>query len=573
MRLTNLTISNFRSIKGPVEIVVPSRHLAVVGSNNAGKSNVIGALDWVLGSRTPYNLRASQEDFFEVNKPIVIEARLGEIGADDKSALMGVAQNKAQRGALAKRDDAKITLTLTIPATDPAAEAGDGDDGEADSSGPTKPTLEVDLWGFPIHRRTTDVRRAVVQLVKASVERSVDDDLQASQWTPYGQLMKSVLEAAPQYQELIALLTQVNSKLQEVFGEQKDTMLADAQVVSYVEDIAFQLTRENNPAELLRYLEILVIEGNGRQTNLARMGTGTQSAIIIAMLELVLRARTSHVKVFAVEEPDAFLQPHGVRRLASLIRRIGEDDKAQVVLTTHSPSLLATLSPRDVARVEKVGTTTKVFQAPATLADPAFARYVTRDTAEMFFARRVLLVEGPTERFLLPPLATLVKSGGKALDFDREQISLVELNGKGSVVSFAKILDSFEIEWRAILDHDFLGDSTCKTLVTYLNKMGRPVDDSSHDSLRADLRKCGVIVLQHGEIEDYIPEADVSAGSGKSVADVEALFAAASKRSDAFKRAFGTTKPLYARQLADHYLANGGVPESLASLIEYVATK
>jgi hypothetical protein len=62
-------------------------------------------------------------------------------------------------------------------------------------------------------------------------------------------------------------------------------MLADAQVVSYVEDVAFQLTRENNPAELLRYLEIVVTESGGRETNLARMGTGTQSAVIIAMLE------------------------------------------------------------------------------------------------------------------------------------------------------------------------------------------------------------------------------------------------------------------------------------------------
>jgi predicted ATPase len=572
MRLTKLTVTNFRSIQGPAEIALPSRHIALVGSNNAGKSNVVTALDWVLGSRTPYNLRASEDDYYSSSKPIVIEATLGDITADDKPHLMGVATNKNQRGALSKKDSPEITLTLTIPAVEPTAAGTDDAEGDEDSTSPTRPTLLVNLWGFTVHQKTTDVRRALAQVVKVSAQRTIGDDLQASQWTPYGQLMKAVLEAAPQYGELIALLEQVNSKLQEVFGEQKDAMIADARVVSYVDDIAFQLTRENNPAELLRYLEIIVTEGE-RQTNLSRMGTGTQSAVIIAMLELVLRARTSHVKVFAVEEPDAFVQPHGVRQLASLIRRIGDDDGAQVVLTTHSPSLLATLSPRDIVRIEKRDTTTQVYQSPTTLADPAFARYVTRDTAEMFFARRVLLVEGATERFLLPPLSSLIQSDGQSLDFNRAQLSVIELNGKGSIVSFLKILDSFAIEGRAILDKDFLGDSTCRSLVTYFNATGRPVDDSTDTKLRSDLRKYGVIVLRHGEIEDYIPEADVAAISGRSLAEVQTEFAATDKRSTAFRKLFGETKPLYARLLAEHYVHHDNVPDKLASLLTHVVTK
>jgi hypothetical protein len=215
MRLTKLAVTNFRSIKGPAEISVPSRHLALVGSNNAGKSNIIAALDWVLGSRAPFNLRATDDDYYLPGKPIVIEATLGEINDEDKRRLMGVASNKAQRGALSSKDDPEITLTLTLPARD-GADSGDDDEDAGD--GPTKPTLEINLWGFPVYTKTTDKRRALAQFVKAGAERAVDDDLQASQWTPYGQLMKSVLEAAPQYEEVVDLLVQVNSKLQEVFG-------------------------------------------------------------------------------------------------------------------------------------------------------------------------------------------------------------------------------------------------------------------------------------------------------------------------------------------------------------------
>jgi len=107
-------------------------------------------------------------------------------------------------------------------------------------------------------------------------ERSVDDDLQASRWTPYGQLMKAVLESSPDYDELQELLASVNEKIQEIFASERAALLSQARVVSYVDDLDFQLTKDNNPAELLRYLEILVTE-NGRKSNLDELGSGTQT--------------------------------------------------------------------------------------------------------------------------------------------------------------------------------------------------------------------------------------------------------------------------------------------------------
>src|SRR5581483_2822841 len=221
----------------------------------------------------------------------------------------------------------------------------------------------------------------------------------------------------------------LNQKIQDVFAEEKSVLLSDARVVSYVDDIDFQLTKESNPAELLRYLEVFVTE-EGRRSNITRFGTGTQSAVIIGMLELVLRQKTSLVRVFAVEEPDAFVHPHGVRRLAGLVQSIGGNLGIQVILSTHSPALVAGLPPRDIVRVEKRAGQTVVFQSPGTLSDPDFARFVNQDTAEMFFAKRVILVEGDTERFLLPPISTLLTVQGKPADFDVRQISVVLMHSK-----------------------------------------------------------------------------------------------------------------------------------------------
>jgi predicted ATP-dependent endonuclease of OLD family len=286
------------------------------------------------------------------------------------------------------------------------------------------------------------------------------------------------------------------------------------------------------------------------------------------MLELVLRSKTSWSKIFCIEEPDSFIHPHGVRRLASLVKRIDEDASAQVILTTHSPSLLATLPPRDIVRVDKTDGHTVVTQSPGTLADPVFARFVNQDSAEMFFARRVVLVEGLTERFLLPPLSGLVVDRGQSLDFDTRQMSLVDLQGKTNVVNFLKILDEFGIEARAVLDNDFLGDTTCGSLVAYLRSKGKTVEDSTSTKLRAALWSAGILVLSKGEIENYVPEADVASVSGRSLSDVQAEFNSEPKRSRSFRRLFGSAKPLYAQQLAEYYLQAGAVPSDIERLIK-----
>jgi putative ATP-dependent endonuclease of OLD family len=411
------------------------------------------------------------------------------------------------------------------------------------------------------------MRGSLVQLVRVSSHRRPEDDLSASRWTPYGQLMKSVLESSAQYQDLKKLLSEINGKVSEAFAEQKAALLSGAQVVSYVDDIDFQLTKANNPVELLRNLQIMVSE-DGRQIELDRLGSGTQSAVIIGLLELVLRAKSGRSKILAIEEPDVFIHPHGIRHLASLIRGISGDAQSQVVLSTHSPSLLAILTPGDIVRVEKEAGHSVVHQSPGTLSDPVFARFINQDNAEMFFAKRVVLVEGPTERFLLPPLSKMITSDLTTLDYDRLRYSIVELAGKTSLLNYLRILDEFSIDTRAILDRDFLGDQTCSKLVEYLRRRGMAIDDSNSRALQESLWSAGIMVLPKGEIENYIPEADAAAVSGKSLAEVQAALGASSKASDAFRKLFGGIgKPLYARQLADYYTGTETVPKDLEDLI------
>jgi len=526
-------------------------------------------LEWVLG-RTPYQLHATRDDFHDPVEPIIIEAEISAITNADKRYLMSVATSQQQRGALTGRDDPIIKLKLTIPPFEtPPGSGPDDEPTEETTASSNRATFELNLWGFPIHRGAVDRRRQIAQLVVVATDRRPSEDLQASRWTPYGQLMKTVLETSPHYDELKTMLDQVNSKIQEIFSAEKASLLRGARIPSYVDDVDFQLTRENNPAELLRYLEVFISESE-RRSNISQVGTGMQSAVIIGMFELVLRQKTTHLRIFVVEEPDAFIHPHGIRLLAGLMRDISQDEGPQVLLTSHSPALVAGLPPRDIIRVEKQQGTTDVFQAKGDLSDPDFARFVNQDTAEMFFARRVVLVEGDTERFLLPPLSRLVNVRARQLDFDRDRISVIPMHTKDNIVNFLRILDEFQIEARAILDNDFLSGTSRLPLVAYLRGRGMAIDDASDESLRGSLWNLGILVLQRGEIENYVPESDVAAITGKSISDVRNELASSSKASMAFKRLFNASKPVYALQLTEHYISAGSTPADLERLIKDV---
>src|SRR6267154_5762518 len=113
MRLVSLSITNFRSIEGPLELKLRSPHAVLVGPNNAGKSNILVALEWLLRRRA-YTLRPHPDDYFNPGREIKIQATLGDVSEADKKPLYALCTSKQQKGALNGKDDPHITISLTV---------------------------------------------------------------------------------------------------------------------------------------------------------------------------------------------------------------------------------------------------------------------------------------------------------------------------------------------------------------------------------------------------------------------------------------------------------------------------
>lgn len=74
--IEHIYISNFRSI---VELEIEPRNLtALIGPNSTGKTNVLKAIDLVLGEGWTTKAKIARELFNDVSKPIIIEIRLKE---------------------------------------------------------------------------------------------------------------------------------------------------------------------------------------------------------------------------------------------------------------------------------------------------------------------------------------------------------------------------------------------------------------------------------------------------------------------------------------------------------------
>lgn len=588
MRVTKLHIKNYKSFSPKAEpISFNTAHSILVGRNNAGKSNILSALDIVFGPKSPAYLRLPPDDFNDVSRSVEIDVTLGGITTEaEKGELYGLPNlAKKHRGALYSKKPEQVEIVLSYRYTiedggEVPGKETEGDEAEEEEPKQEERRFQISLWGFRVFRKQEDVRRYLIRMIKVPAVRDAADELSGSRWTSYGRLMQSVLEDSPQFGDVSTSLKQLNDQIEQIFAEQKKHLVAGAQVVSYVDDVDFQLTKEGNPTELLRNLEIFITE-KGRKSNIQNMGTGTQSAIIIGIFELALKNRSSKSRLFCIEEPEVFIHPHGIRYLGDLLRKISADGKTQVIVSSHAPALVATFSPPEIIRVDKTEGASKVFQpSRGSLKETEFRRFINPENSEMFFSDRVLLVEGDVEKQILPVLGKMTPIDPKyhkkgSCDFDRANIGVVKLDGKENLLTYLQILGGFRIPCLALVDKDFLASPRLKQVCDYLG-----IKESEEEKLIRGLADKGVLVNGRGEFEDLIPDNDIVemrfgwlCEENKIPAEkheelrksllreVTEKKGKARKTSDALKVLFGgVSKTTYAIRIADYYAFRGKHP-------------
>jgi predicted ATPase len=152
-----------------------------------------------------------------------------------------------------------------------------------------------------------------------------------------------------------------------------------------------------------------------------------------------------------IEEPELYLRPQAQRYLYRLLREFSLAGN-QVIYSTHSPAFLNVTRMDELVFVERLPVTgTHALQPEPVSLDEDFRVMTEFDAArsELFLAHAAVLVEGLTEKLVLPFVFAAL-----GYDVDREAISIVECGGKPNIPLFARICKATGIPFVVVHDSD-----------------------------------------------------------------------------------------------------------------------
>ena len=152
-----------------------------------------------------------------------------------------------------------------------------------------------------------------------------------------------------------------------------------------------------------------------------------------------------------IEEPELYLRPQAQRYLYRLLREFSLAGN-QVIYSTHSPAFLNVTRMDELVFVERLPVTgTHALQPEPVSGDEDFRVMTEFDAArsELFLAHAAVLVEGLTEKLVLPFVFAALGH-----DVDREAISIIECGGKPNIPFFARICRAAGIPFVVLHDSD-----------------------------------------------------------------------------------------------------------------------
>jgi putative ATP-dependent endonuclease of the OLD family len=149
---------------------------------------------------------------------------------------------------------------------------------------------------------------------------------------------------------------------------------------------------------------------------LAEQSDGVRALSVLALIGL----SQANARIVGIDEPETYLHITAQRAVAESLRVSG----GQRIICTHSSAVVSQMDPLDVAAFGADRSVRQLSTGAHFAAFEVSARYWGHPMIEPLTARRVVLVEGVSDRIIVARVAELT-----GLELDRSGVAIFELDG------------------------------------------------------------------------------------------------------------------------------------------------
>lgn len=465
MKIENIKISGFRAIpfcaqyqENPPQVKwndcsfqisfsISSPFLyTIIGSNSVGKSSVFLALQYFFSNTT----KLVNDELYnnkDTSQPIIIEVSFignikdsdewhktncERIGENLRLTLLSVATPESRinfirkpNGELKKQSTSDKDKILNLS---PRFRLVPADAKLSDEVNPDKKNLVSDLIDEILVATQTSSTRSIVRKIQKNLD-------QLNQL-----LVRDNLNNSSSWREIERLENLLSSGLSDLTPGKPQ--------------VHFSM-KENIPT-----LESLFHKGrfrisDGIDIGIENHGLGLQRSFLVSILntwiKTVCHKQDNQDYFFAIEEPELYLHPHGIRLLISVLNEIADNN--QVIFSSHVCEFVNSVPLENVIKIKRQLNDRSIIQPnlnelKAKEKDKVH-RYLHEDRSDMLFARAVLLVEGQSELFAIPSFARTL-----GIDLNKQGVSVVFVNGNMNFSTYHHILKAFGIPHVILADGD-----------------------------------------------------------------------------------------------------------------------